>query len=134
MKKQQTESEYVKDPADKCAHLFGDKELNRSQADPESRFTLKYVEIKDINESLKDQEINIRGRLHAYRAQSKKLGFMVLREKFATIQCVVAISETLTQNMSDYTKHIPKESIVEIKGKVTIPEKPVKGCSQHAEI
>ena len=32
--------------------------------------------------------------------------------------------------MFEYAKRIPKESVVEIKGKVTIPEKAVQGCTQ----
>ena len=31
--------------------------------------------------------------------------------------------------MIEYAKRIPKESIVEIKGKVSIPTKPIQGCS-----
>ena len=44
------------------------------------------------------------------------------------------VSENLSKNMFEYAKRIPKESIVEIKGKVTIPDKPIQGCSQHAEV
>lgn len=36
--------------------------------------------------------------------------------------------------MYEYAKRIPKESIVEIKGKVSIPDKPVQGCTQKAEV
>jgi hypothetical protein len=31
--------------------------------------------------------------------------------------------------MFDYAKGIPKESIIDIKGRITVPKDPVKGCS-----
>jgi hypothetical protein len=31
--------------------------------------------------------------------------------------------------MAEYAKRIPKESIIEVKAKVTVPEKPIEGCS-----
>ena len=40
----------------------------------------------------------------------------------------------LSQHMVDFAKSIPKESIVEIVGLVTVPEVPVKGCSQAVEV
>ena len=36
------------DPDDICAHLFGDLALNKSDCDPEIRFTKKYDNINDI--------------------------------------------------------------------------------------
>lgn len=36
--------------------------------------------------------------------------------------------------MIDYARRIPKESIIDIKAKVTVPEKPVQGCSQKVEL
>jgi hypothetical protein len=36
--------------------------------------------------------------------------------------------------MVEYARRIPKESIIDIKAKVTIPEKPVAGCSQKPEL
>jgi hypothetical protein len=43
--------------------LFGDRELNRSQGDPEIRFTKKFTEVIDINESIVGQTIIVRGRM-----------------------------------------------------------------------
>lgn len=40
------------DPNDPSAALFGERELNRSQGDPELRFSKVLIDIKDINESL----------------------------------------------------------------------------------
>ena len=37
---------------DPSANLFGDRPLMRSQGDPEIRFTKKFTEVKEVNESL----------------------------------------------------------------------------------
>ena len=76
--------ENKKDPNDPSAALFGERELNRSQCDPELRFTKKIINICDVDESLKGQEIIVRGRLHNSRAKGK-LCFIVFRQQFSTI-------------------------------------------------
>ena len=38
--------------------------------------------------------------------------------------------ETISKGMIKYSKSIPAESIIEVKGKVTIPENAVTSCSQ----
>ena len=59
--------------------------MNRSQSDPDARYARKYVQVHELDESYKDQEVLVRGRLHASRATGKKMVFLVVREKFATI-------------------------------------------------
>lgn len=36
--------------------------------------------------------------------------------------------------MIDFSKRIPKESIIDIKALVTVPEKPIQGCTQKVEL
>lgn len=36
--------------------------------------------------------------------------------------------------MAEYARRIPKESIIQIKAKVIVPENPIKGCSQNVEL
>ena len=71
--------ENVKDPNDLSAALFGEVELNRSQGDPELRFKKVFTDVKDIDESMVDKEIIVRGRLHNSRGQGKTLAFLVIR-------------------------------------------------------
>ncbi len=77
--------EYKKDPNDPCAHKFGDKELNRSQSDPDQRYARKFHEVHQLDETLAGQEVLVRGRLHNSRATGKKMVFLVLRERFSTV-------------------------------------------------
>ena len=74
----------VKDANDTSAHLFGERELNRSQCDPEIRFTKVFTNVRDITEAHKDQEIIVRGRYHASRGKGN-LCFVILRQQFSTI-------------------------------------------------
>ena len=131
--KKPAEEEYKKDPNDISAHLFGELELNRSQSNPEQRYERKFIAVKDLTEEHSGAEILVRARLHQSRATGK-LCFIVLREQFATVQSVLSVSETISKGMIDFAKRIPKESIVDIKALVTVPEKPIQGCSQKVEL
>ena len=132
---QGTQQEWKKDPNDPCAAKFGDCELNRSQSDPEIRYARKYTEVHELEESHAGQEVLIRGRLHSSRAAGKKLVFIVIRERFATVQAILAVNEPeVSPGMAEYARRIPKESIIEVKAKVVLPEKPIEGCSQKIEL
>jgi aspartyl-tRNA synthetase len=76
----------------------------------------------------------VRARLHQSRATGNKLCFLKLREQFATVQSVLAVSETISKGMNDFAKRIPKESIIDIKAIVTVPEVVIQGCSQKVEL
>jgi len=103
----------------------------RSQGDPELRFTKKFTEVKDIDTALKGQKIVVRGRLHNARGQGG-LSFVVMRQQYATIQCIASVGDSISKGMVTYIRKIPKESIIEVEAEVTVPEKPVEGCSQHS--
>lgn len=109
-----------KDPADPAAHLFGERELNRSQCDPEIRFNKKLTAVSSIDESMANQEIIVRGRLHNSRAKGK-LCFVILREKYASIQAILAQDDKISKGMVTFASKVPRESIIEIKAKVTVP-------------
>ncbi len=70
----------------------------------------------------------VRARLHGSTAKGK-LCFITLREKFSSIQAVLAVNETISKGMVEYARRICKESIVDVKGKVVIPGQPKQGCT-----
>ena len=59
--------ENIKDPNDISAALFGERELNRSQGDPELRFSKEITDVQDVDDKLVGKEVTIRGRLHNSR-------------------------------------------------------------------
>ena len=69
---------FVKDPNDPCADKFGDLELNRSQCDPEVRFTKQYTDIEDLDASKVGQDVRVRCRVQNSRAKGK-MCFIVAR-------------------------------------------------------
>ena len=68
--------------------------------------------------------------MHASRATGK-MCFLVVREQFATVQAVLAVSEQISKGMVKFASKIPKESIVDVKATVSIPQNPINTCSQH---
>lgn len=77
------------------------------------------IRIPDISEEHANKVIEFRGFLAKNRGK-----FLVVRDQIATIQVY-----------SSTKANIPVESYVEIKGTVTVPEKPITGCTkQNLEI
>lgn len=132
-KEEEVLEEYVKDPNDPCAHQFGDLELIQSKIDPEDRYKKKYTKVRELDESLKDQEVIIRARIHRTTGKGGAC-FLVLRENFYTCQACIFVEEGTSKGMVEYTRRIPRESIVEIKGLVHTPDAPIKKVSQQMEL
>ena len=60
--------------------------------------------------------------------------FVVGRESYATVQCVLFVGETISKGMVTFASKIPKESIIEIVAQVSVPDQPIAGCSQQVEL
>lgn len=123
----------MKDPNDPCADKFGDMDIIRSQCNPEDRFTKIYVAVKDIDDSHVGKQIRIRGRINNSRAKGA-MCFAVIREGYASVQCVLFVGEKISKGMVTYASKIPKESIVEIIADVSKPAESIAGCSQQVEL
>ena len=133
-KRQGQKKEGAGDQADDISKgLYGERELNRSQGDPEIRHTKKFTEVETVDTALAGQEVIVRARLHKSRGKGKVI-FVVLRHQFSTIQCVLAVSETISAAMVKFAAAVAKESIVEVNATVTVPEQAVEGCSQKVEL
>lgn len=107
--------------------------MNKSQSNPDERYSRKFTEVKNLDETLSGQEVLIRGRVHNSRSTGKNC-FITVREQFSTIQAIVSQSETISKGMVKYAGKIPKESIVDIKATVIVPEKAVESCTQKVEL
>ena len=82
--KEEAVGEAVKDENDTSAHLFGERDLNRSQGDPNIRFTKVFTRVQELDESMKDKEVIVRGRYHASRGKGG-ICFIVIRQTFSTV-------------------------------------------------
>ena len=86
------------------------------------------MNLKDVSAEHKDKTVWFRARMQNSRITGK-LAFLELRQRMATMQAVAAVSETIPKDLVRFLKTIPKESILDLKGKVTEVQKPVEGCS-----
>jgi len=127
------EVEVKKDPNDTSAHLFGERELNRSGGDPELRHTKTFTNIKDIDATMAGQVVTVRARLHHTRGKGNLI-FIVMREQCHTIQTVLQHDDSISKGMVNYASKVPKESIIEVIAKVSVPENPVETCTQKVEL
>jgi aspartyl/asparaginyl-tRNA synthetase len=89
--------------------------------------------VKNIDATLEGQTIVTRGRLHNSRGKGN-LCFIVIRQQFSTVQAILSVDEVISKGMVQYASKIPRESIIEIKAKVTVPTTPVETCSQKVEL
>ncbi|KAM7262675.1 hypothetical protein ACFE04_000358 [Oxalis oulophora] len=117
------------DVADPLSHLYGDLPLYAVQSTDET--TSDYTKVGSLVEQLNTKEVLIRGRVHTIRPVSKKMAFIVVREKGKTVQCVVTVQpDVVSPQMVKFTTNLSRESIVDLTGIVSIPSIPIKGASQ----
>jgi len=91
--------------------------------------TTKYTEINQLEPSLKDQKVTIRGRVHNVRGKGN-LSFLILRDGYSSVQCVVIKSDKVPKDMVTFASKISCESIVDITGTVSVPEQEIQTTSQ----
>ncbi|TXG62413.1 hypothetical protein EZV62_013776 [Acer yangbiense] len=95
----------------------------------------EWTKVGELTESLKDQEVLIRGRVHTTRPVSSKLTFVVLRQSGFTVQCVVSQKpDSVTKQMVKFVSSLNRESFVDIVGIVSVPGVSIKGASQQVEV
>lgn len=114
-----TEEDFAKDSYGLLPMIRSAEKLNRTVLD-----------INDINESLAEKVVWIRGRLHTSRAIGKQC-FFVLRQKQFTVQCLLSVNEAVSKQMVKFVGSITKESIVDIEGVVQLAPTKIESCSQQ---
>ncbi|GAB4825978.1 Aspartate--tRNA ligase 2, cytoplasmic [Ancistrocladus abbreviatus] len=118
---------------DPLSDNYGDVLLKDLQS--KSSTGRKWTEVKYLTAELKEKEVLVRGRAQAIRAVSKKMAFVVVRERGFTVQCVLSVSpDKVSQQMVKYATVLSRESFVDIEGVVSVPDGPIKGATQQVEI
>ncbi|KAL3338355.1 hypothetical protein AABB24_030481 [Solanum stoloniferum] len=116
--------------SDPLSGNYGDVELNDLQS--KAVTGRKWTEVGSVAPEMKDQVVLIRGRVQTIRPVGKKIAFVVVRERGFTVQCVLTVKpELVSSQMVKYATSLSKESIVDVEGVVTIPEKPITGATQQ---
>ena len=90
------------------------------------------MKFKDIDSSMEGKRVKVRARVHRITGKGKAV-FLILRENLSTMQACMFLGDVCS-DMLEYTRKIPKESIVVIEGIVQVPHWPIKKCTQQVEI
>jgi aspartyl-tRNA synthetase len=120
---------YDKDSSDKLSDLYGIAPFKQSQVDPNKRYEKVFLQISELNESLKDKSILLKARLQNSRVKGKS-GFLVFRQGFYNVQGVMFAGEKISPQFIKFAAAIPIESIVEVEGIVKITKNPIESCTQ----
>lgn len=123
-KAQNTQQESTNEVEDVSVGKYGQTDMIQSKEKFEDR---KFTVIKNLNKSLQNQMVWLRGRLHTSRAKGKQC-FIVLRQQSYTVQGLAAVNETISKQMIKFISNITKESIIDVKA-IVKPSK-VESCSQ----
>lgn len=86
--------------------------------------------LDDLQENLIGHKIATRARVHAVRAISAKLAFIVLRKQVTTVQAVLhSDGDNITRHMVRWAEHLPLESDIVIRGELQKPSEPLRSTT-----
>ncbi|KAI8021055.1 Aspartate--tRNA ligase 2, cytoplasmic [Camellia lanceoleosa] len=72
------------------------------------------------------------GRAHAICSVSKKMAFLVVRERGFTVQCVLSVApDVVSLQMVNFATGLSKDSYVDVEGIISVPKDPIIGASQQ---
>ncbi|KAI3836246.1 hypothetical protein MKX03_018025 [Papaver bracteatum] len=94
----------------------------------------RWTEIRFVNETMKDKTVLVRGQIQTSRAVGNNSGFLVLKEKVSSIQCVLTVADNLSGQMVMFATSLSKEFNVDIEGIVSVPDYPIKRATQNVEL
>ncbi|XP_058222105.1 aspartate--tRNA ligase 2, cytoplasmic-like isoform X2 [Rhododendron vialii] len=121
------------DAPDPLAAHYGDIPLEDLQS--KSVTGREWTEVGLLTEGLEGQTVLVRGRVQTVRAVSKKMAFLIVREKGFTVQCVLLVSpDVVSLGMVKFATGLNRESYVDVEGTVSVPSSPIKGAAQQVEI
>ena len=88
--------------------------------------------VAEITKACAGKKVTLRGRVSTVRVKGKKLAFVVLRFMNASLQIVYFANPSagITNDMIDFIKKVPAESVVEVTGTIAVANKPIEGTSQ----
>jgi aspartyl-tRNA synthetase len=105
---------------------FGDSKLVQSQSITTSKV---WTNISDLKPKLSGATVLIRGHLHTSRLVGKG-AFVLIRDTLFSVQGVCFESKDISNAMVKYIAGLPSESIVDVKGIVSVPDQPIESATQ----
>lgn len=117
---------------DTASHLYG--HLDYEKPPP---FAENFLDLGDLEGIEEDSRVTVEARVGNARVQSAKLGFLVLRNGFDSIQVVVAEGggQSISRQMIKWCGALNTETIVRVTGLVKAPKEEVKSTTiSHHEL
>jgi aspartyl-tRNA synthetase len=108
------------------SHVYGDAPMVQSTSRSRT-----WTKIGDLGKDMEGREVLVRGFLHASRGVGKG-SFVVVRSSLYTVQCVAFENKggEVPPAMVKFMTAVPAESVVDVCGILTVPEKAVEGATQ----
>lgn len=90
----------------------------------------KFVKVSELVQCQREAEVWVRGRVHTSRCKGKQC-FLVLRQQSSTVQCLLAVNETVSKQMVKFSGSIPRESIIDLRARVIPVEQRIESCTEQ---
>jgi aspartyl-tRNA synthetase len=122
------------DAEDPFASNYGDVPVEEIQS--KSVSDRAWSKVGDLDANAAGRSVLIRGFAQAIRPVSKKMAFVVLRQSMSTVQCVLVASADagVSTQMVKFATALSKESIVDVKGVVSLPKESLKSTTQQVPL
>lgn len=91
----------------------------------------KFANVGDLNASLADSIVWIRGRLLVSRKTTNKQCFFTIRQRFHTVQALVTFGDAVSKQMVKFVSDISRESIIDVEGWLRKTPSKIESCTQH---
>ncbi|XP_035787771.1 aspartate--tRNA ligase, cytoplasmic-like [Anopheles albimanus] len=115
------------DAADYAAARYGTMKMIQSV---EKHAERKFVKVSELVQCQREAEVWVRGRVHTSRCKGKQC-FLVLRQQSSTVQCLLAVNETVSKQMVKFSGSIPRESIIDLRARVIPVEQRIESCTEQ---
>ncbi|XP_052872142.1 aspartate--tRNA ligase, cytoplasmic [Anopheles cruzii] len=89
-----------------------------------------FVAVSELAQCKREAVVWVRGRVHTSRCKGKQC-FLVLRQQSSTVQCLLAVNDTVSKQMVKFSGSIPRESIVDLKARVIPVEQRIESCTEQ---
>ncbi|KAJ3691240.1 hypothetical protein LUZ61_020404 [Rhynchospora tenuis] len=94
-----------------------------------------WTDVGELCDEMKGETVLIRGAAQAIRPTSKKIVFLVVRQSMSTVQCILVVTkDVISPQMVCFATSLTKESIVDVEGVISVPDKLITGATQQVEI
>ena len=87
----------------------------------------QWTNVSELQPALVGKQVWVRARVSTSRKQGKMLCFLQLRQSMHTAQAVVFSKES---DIVAWAAALPRESVVDVLGELTVPDAPIAACSQ----